>query len=66
MIVYGKSCWNRAHFKYSSFDASNVSPYLNEPFAFPNFQEPFLTESENVVLERHVNIKFSYLALTTS
>ena len=29
MIVYGKSHWNRIHFKCSLFDASNVSPYLN-------------------------------------
>ena len=28
MIIYGKSCWNRIHFKFSPFDARNVSPYL--------------------------------------
>ena len=28
MIVYRKSCWNILHFKFSPFDASNVSTYL--------------------------------------
>ena len=29
IIVYGKSCWNRIHFKVSPYDASNVPTYLN-------------------------------------
>ena len=28
MIIYGKSCWNRIHFKCSPFDSSNIFPYL--------------------------------------
>jgi len=62
MIVYGKSRWNRIHFKCSHFEASNVSPYLKGyilwysfcPTLFLYFLEPYFNSRK--ALETILNI----------